>query len=96
MTLANVMIFASSNRPPCALLRNLFCDGTTPRKPTEDINRRRKSFAHRHAIAWLDSPCDGLEGSMAGDSIVFWLCAAGATLGLLIRLMSQLQLAGIL
>lgn len=33
---------------------------------------------------------------MAGDSIVFWLCAAGATLGLLIRLMSQLQLAGIL
>lgn len=37
-----------------------------------------------------------MEGRMAAEPIVLWLCGAGALVGLLIRMASELQAASML
>ena len=62
----------------------------------EDINRLPKASAHHGNPAAVSSfPQRELEGRMAVEAIVLWLCGAGVLGGLAIRLVSELYGAGV-
>ena len=68
-----------------------------PGDTKEDINSLWKASPHhgnRIALASL-AQCT-MEGRMATEAIVLWLCSAGALGGLIIRFVSELQTTGIL
>lgn len=63
----------------------------------EDINPLPKASAHHGNPAAVSSlPQGEMEGRMAVEAIVLWLCCAGALGGLIIRLVSELHSSGVL
>lgn len=78
----------------------LFSQSTShagPGDTKEDINPFPKASAHHGNRIALRSLAQGtMEGWMAAEAIVLWLCGAGALGGLIIRFVSELQTTGLL